>query len=215
MLLFHCVPDGDIEEIRKRGVSGEVVLGRSFSSARDACSGKLLVVNPLKLPVDVDWEGVEAVTVQDVPVSAIVNLNPYLPPAAVTAGGGYVMREANSEPEVLMIYRRGVWDLPKGKLDAGESEEECALREVREEVGISDLEVVRPLGVTVHGYERKGQYKVKTTYWYQMYTPETDFVPQAEEEIEQVRWVPWSDAVCKIGYETFRRHMRKIEKVVT
>jgi 8-oxo-dGTP pyrophosphatase MutT (NUDIX family) len=51
----------------------------------------------------------------------------------IKAGGGIVVNEQN---EVLLIYRRGKWDLPKGKLDDGETIEECALREVKEETGL-------------------------------------------------------------------------------
>ena len=58
----------------------------------------------------------------------------------IQAGGGLV---ENEKGEILFMFRRGKWDLPKGKLDPGESLENCALREVKEETGIRILELKR------------------------------------------------------------------------
>lgn len=100
------------------------------------------------------------------------------------AAGGKVL---NANNEVLFIYRFKKWDLPKGKLDKGESISECAVREVEEECGITKLQVIKPLETTYHIYQEKGKTILKTTYWFLMHT---DFVgeltPQSEEGIEQV-----------------------------
>ncbi|HET6568980.1 MAG TPA: NUDIX hydrolase [Rhodothermales bacterium] len=144
------------------------------------------------------------------PANAIVNLSPYRPPKPVTAAGGYVVRPGGNAPEVLVIFRRGVWDLPKGKLDRGETVEACALREVREEIGVADLHLLQPAGTTEHGYDDEDAYAVKTTHWFLMRTAETDFTPQKEEDIEQVAWMPWPEALERIGYDTLRDHMHSI-----
>ena len=100
------------------------------------------------------------------------------------AAGGKVLNDKN---EVLFIYRFNKWDLPKGKLDSGESVSECAIREVEEECGITNLQIIQPLDTTYHIYQEKGNTILKTTYWFLMHT---DFVgeltPQSEEGIEQV-----------------------------
>lgn len=140
----------------------------------------------------------------------IPNRDPYLPPAPVTAAGGYVVRQGETGPEVLLIFRRGAWDLPKGKLDPGESVEACAIREVREEVGIGELRLMGSAGTTVHGYPEDGRYLVKTTHWYFMRTPERDFTPEEREGIEQVAWVPWEEAKERLGYESLRRHIASL-----
>ena len=114
------------------------------------------------------------------------------------------------EPEVLMIFRRGVWDLPKGKMNSGESLRECALREVGEEVGAHQLKIDVPLGTTTHEYERGGVHFVKTTHWYLMRSSAESFYPQKEEGIEAVSWLAWSDALRRVGYESLRRHMQEI-----
>lgn len=149
-----------------------------------------------------------------VPRSAIANLDPYRPPIDIGAAGGYVIRRtsAESEPEVLMIFRRGVWDLPKGKIDPGEDRVSAALREVREEVGVHRVEMVAPLGTTIHAFERGGRILLKTTYWFQMRCEDTAFTPQVEEDIESVEWVPWNEARVRVGYPSLEEHMTRIER---
>ncbi|HEX9951516.1 MAG TPA: NUDIX domain-containing protein [Rubricoccaceae bacterium] len=152
-----------------------------------------------------------------IPRAAVLNVDPdddFWPPLTVDAGGGYVVRPAR-EPgpdrlDVLMIFRRGVWDLPKGKLDPGESFERAAVREVSEEVGVplESLRVVADLGATVHGYiwPRKEAFAVKTTHWYAMTTTAEAFEPEDGEGIEAVAWVPWTEAGRRVGFESLRRH---------
>src|SRR5580704_13598268 len=83
----------------------------------------------------------------------------------VKAAGGLVI---NENKEILFMFRRGKWDLPKGKLDPGESLESCAQREVKEETGISYLELLRFLLITQHEYEERGQVILKETHWWLM-----------------------------------------------
>lgn len=193
-LRFACAPADTLYDIRAHGVSLEdnsVRFFDAFSDAEAACTDGecLLVLEGLADPV---------------PPEAIPNLDPFLPAAPVTAAGGLVLRHDAGEPLLLLIYRRGAWDLPKGKLDPGETIEACALREVREEVGIETLRIVRPAGTTVHGYPEDGRYLVKTTWWYLMETPERDFTPEEREGIEAVEWVPWGEATERLGYESLR-----------
>lgn len=98
------------------------------------------------------------------------------------AAGGKVFNSLN---EVLFIYRFNRWDLPKGKIEKGESIEECAVREVEEECGVSDLKIIENLETTYHIFKRKGKTIFKISYWYLM---ETSFngklIPQFEEGIE-------------------------------
>ena len=104
----------------------------------------------------------------------------------VFAAGG-VVRTPDSK--LLMIYRRGKWDLPKGKLDKGEDEETAAIREVTEETGLSGFEDVTPLLSTYHIYKEKEILVLKRVMWYDMLYKGTEKpVPQTEEDITEIKW---------------------------
>lgn len=102
------------------------------------------------------------------------------------AGGGYVQ---NDKGELLVFYRRGSWDLPKGKIDPGETPEQAAVREVQEETGLVNLDLGVFLGHTYHTYELKGERILKITWWYRMQTSDSKLIPQTEEDIEEIAWV--------------------------
>ena len=108
----------------------------------------------------------------------------------ITAAGGLVQ---NKEGAFLLIFRRGFWDLPKGKLDVGESIPDCAVREVREETGLQSLELGPFICTTTHPYFDIWLNKdvVKHTHWFSMLSLANDtLVPQTEEDIEKIEWVP-------------------------
>jgi 8-oxo-dGTP pyrophosphatase MutT (NUDIX family) len=108
----------------------------------------------------------------------------------IIAAGGLVR---NSKDETLLIYRRGFWDLPKGKLDPGELIPECAVREVQEETGLKSIELGPFICTTTHAYYDKWLNKEveKHTHWYAMQSLANDIlVPQTEEDIEKIEWVP-------------------------
>jgi 8-oxo-dGTP pyrophosphatase MutT (NUDIX family) len=109
----------------------------------------------------------------------------------IKAGGGLV---ENEKGEVLFIFRRGKWDLPKGKLDPHETLAECALREVSEETGVRWLEIAKFLIVTQHEYEETGKLILKETHWYLMNTiGNQPLIPQVEEDISELRWIGAAD----------------------
>lgn len=123
----------------------------------------------------------------------------------ITAGGGIVV---NENKEVLFIFRRGKWDLPKGKLDEGESIEACSLREVMEETGIKNIELLEKAGVTYHTYREKKHFYLKTTIWFFMKAQRNEkLYPQVEEDIELILWfgkekwsIPFSNTYPGIRY---------------
>ena len=223
MFFFFCADETDLAAIGRKGLreagGGGFPLWTSLEAAQAACRGPILVVAAAAV-ADVSMEDEEVgekgapVRTAQIPPEAFCNLDPYRPPQPVVAAGGYVVRPGDDEPDVLLIFRRGVWDLPKGKRDPGETIEACALREVREEIGTGELHLVRDLGTTMHGYERKGDYHVKTTHWFLMQTPETRFTPEVREGIEAVAWVPWRKAAQRLGYASLRDHMQHVEEVV-
>ena len=122
----------------------------------------------------------------------------------IEAGGGILYRTKNGRPLLLLIYRNGVWDFPKGKLEGGESISECAAREVAEEVGLEELpSLERDLSVTIHFYEEGGEKVKKITNWYSMSyarMPEV-LTPQSEEGITDLQWADIESAREKVGYQ--------------
>jgi 8-oxo-dGTP pyrophosphatase MutT (NUDIX family) len=109
----------------------------------------------------------------------------------IKAGGGLV---ENEKREVLFIFRRGKWDLPKGKLDPGERLSDCAMREVKEETGIKDLELMRFLLVTHHDYYESGEELIKETHWWLMKSSSNQIlIPQVDEDITELKWIGPSD----------------------
>lgn len=125
----------------------------------------------------------------------------------IEAAGGLVK---NENGELLMIFRSGKWDLPKGKIEKNEKPEEAAVREVEEECGISGLTIIRPLESSFHTYIHKEKTVLKKTYWYEMRcTDKSPLIPQTEEGITDVRWMNPQE-VEKAMENTFR----SIEEVV-
>jgi len=109
-------------------------------------------------------------------------------PTQIIAAGGLV---TNPQGQILWIFRRGFWDLPKGKLDDGETIQTCAVREVEEETGIKNIRLHELLKFTNHTYfdTHLNQEVVKRTYWFHMTIPtEQKGIPQATEDIEKIEW---------------------------
>ncbi len=107
----------------------------------------------------------------------------------IIAGGGLVLNEAG---ELLMIYRRGKWDLPKGKLDEGETIEACAVREVEEETGVTGIELGNLISIGYHEYfdQYLKEDVIKETHWYAMKVKGNPLlIPQTEEDITEIKWV--------------------------
>ncbi len=105
----------------------------------------------------------------------------------IRAAGGVVI---NNQEEILMILRRGVWDLPKGKIEAGEKKRMAALREVREETGVKKLSILKKLQKTYHTYNTSDSKIIKVTHWYLMMSDVNGkLVPQKSESIELAEWV--------------------------
>jgi 8-oxo-dGTP pyrophosphatase MutT (NUDIX family) len=105
----------------------------------------------------------------------------------IRAAGGLVQNERGA---ILFMFRRNKWDLPKGKIDAGESPEECAVREVQEETGIGEVALKDFLLITHHTYEENGTSILKETHWFRMFaTGDQELIPQIEEDITELKWV--------------------------
>ena len=114
----------------------------------------------------------------------------------IPAAGGLV---ENENGEFLFIKRLGRWDLPKGKIEVGESTKEAAVREVEEECGVNELRIVKPLPSTFHLYrspfiKKENNWVFKETFWFKMnYAGTGKLIPQIKEQIEEARWFAKSE----------------------
>ena len=127
----------------------------------------------------------------------------------IKAAGGILSRKRGALSEILLIRRNGVWDLPKGKLEEGESIEECVVREVEEEIGARSLEIVSHLCNTYHEYHEQSIHFGKTTYWYLMRAQSEDsfqqMEPQEEEGITEVEWVEARQALERVHFDNLKK----------
>lgn len=104
----------------------------------------------------------------------------------IEAAGGVI---ENENKETLFIFRNEKWDFPKGKIVQGEKKETAALREVKEETGLQNVEIIRSLPSTFHTYKINEQRILKCTYWYLMKAnPPLDLKLQSEEHITDAKW---------------------------
>jgi len=124
----------------------------------------------------------------------------------IEAAGGLVSK-SNEPDEFLMIFRKGKWDLPKGKIDKNEATEHAAIREIEEECGITGLKINDKLESTYHLYENKNQIIIKKSYWFKMNTSDISTpMPQVEEGITEARWVNKNELeeILPLSYASIR-----------
>lgn len=125
----------------------------------------------------------------------------------IDAGGGVVKNERG---EILMIFRRGKWDLPKGKRDDGEDMEQCAIREVCEETGLQNVTATSKICDTYHIYTQFKKNLLKRTSWFHMSASSSEQLkPQMEENILEARWIAEKNVglVLLKSYEAIREVM--------
>ncbi len=109
----------------------------------------------------------------------------------IEAAGGIIENEKN---ELLFIFRRGKWDLPKGKIEPGESPEIAAKREINEETGITGIVLTEKITETYHYYASWGKEVMKISHWFHgSCSSKSVITPQYEEDIEAVKWFHKND----------------------
>lgn len=120
------------------------------------------------------------------------------------SSGGIVIREVGGgwEAAVIRPHGRPLWALPKGHVDPGESPEQTASREVREETGLTAT-LMAPLGEIRYVYQFRGQRIFKRVHFFLFRYQEGDLgpLPGPRVEVDEVRWVPVGQLVPMLGYK--------------
>ena len=108
----------------------------------------------------------------------------------IKAAGGVVSKK----DQMLLIFRLGKWDFPKGKFEKGETPKQCAVREVEEECAVK-VKASSQICTTWHTYTQDRKSILKKTYWFEMNClNDAQMAPQQEEGIEDIRWFFEADA---------------------
>ena len=141
---------------------------------------------------------------------------PVLRNARATSAGGVVHRTADGRVEVLIVHRRSprLWALPKGTPDAGETIEETALRETREETGIA-VEIEEPLRSIRYFFVRGSTRFHKTVHFFLM-RPTGGSIEEHDAEFDEVRWTDAHEAVALLTHATERSVVEQaLERIAT
>lgn len=132
------------------------------------------------------------------------------------SAGGVVFRQDDGQPAILLLkHESGKWMLPKGTIERGETPEEVALREVREETGISRVRVVADLGEERYYFFWRSEdvfYDKTVRYFLLEFLGGEDAAPQAEEGFVATEWVPLGAALDRIKYKETREVVRRAKE---
>ena len=129
----------------------------------------------------------------------------------VISSGGVIFRTVNSQFEVALISRGKVWCLPKGLIEMGETAEETALREVREETGLEG-EIVKRIGEISYVFFKRRRY-FKMVHFY-LIRHVGGSISNHDFEADRVKWFPISEAFKILTYPNERRILKKAEKIL-
>lgn len=118
------------------------------------------------------------------------------------AAGGIIVDDKTGTPRVLLVHRPRYddWSFPKGKLDPGETLEEAALREVKEETGLK-CRIVRRVAVTRYRYRTRspGRFRPKAVHYFLMQRI-TRRIRVPGEEVDRAEWFELEEAARTLSY---------------
>jgi len=131
-----------------------------------------------------------------------------------TSAGGLVLDERRRGALIGRQDRRGrmVWSLPKGHIEEGETAEAAAIREIREETGISGS-IVAPLGVIDFWFMAENRRVHKTVHHF-LLRAESGELSSDDAEVDSVEWVPLEDMSTRLAYADERRLMDRVQDLL-
>ena len=198
---FDHVIDLRLEKLHKQLLSGHVL----FLNSTSAAAIQLISIMEKQFPqelLSVTLATREKADVED-KVKAQYKV--------IKASGGVVVKDG----KWLFMFRRKIWDLPKGKLDKGENSRQAAVREIQEETGVK-VKVKDKICTTWHTYTLNNNRILKRTKWYLCdCIDDSKIAPQAEEQIEKLEWftLPEAKSVLINSFSSIRYVVDSLKKV--
>lgn len=130
------------------------------------------------------------------------------------SAGGVVMKWERQKPKVLLIKDAyGRWSWPKGNIDKGEGSKDAAIREIREEVGLKDIELIDKIGTTQYFYRLKDRLIFKTVYLYLFRLNSDEKLKILHKEIQDGAWFRPEEALEMIEYKGAKDFLQKAIKI--
>lgn len=199
---FDLVIDGSTTRIKPKSLIDDVLI-------KDAEADK--VDELLHVMTDNKLKKVDSITFSSLDKKDIIK---YIKKKfkVIEAAGGVVDKGG----KILLIYRKGRWDIPKGKIDKGEKKRACAIREVEEETGVK-VSIEKKINTTWHTYITNKKYVLKKTHWYVMKClDDSNTAPQEEEDIDEVRWMSLTElrAALYNSYRSIRVVIQEYHKLL-
>ncbi len=199
---FDLIIDGTTGRIKPKKLIDDVLINGASPEKVDEL---------LHIMTDNKLKGVDSITFTSSDKKAIIK---YIKKKfkVIEAAGGVVDKDG----KILLIFRKGRWDIPKGKLEKGEKKRECAVREVEEETGVK-VTIEKKINATWHTYVNKKKYVLKKTHWYVMKCVDDSMMgPQTEEDIEEVSWMNLSElrAALYNSYRSIRVVVQEYHKIL-
>ena len=133
-----------------------------------------------------------------------------------SAGGIVYKRDAQEEKFVLILNSYGQWTFPKGHIEKGESPEQAALREVAEEIGLTDLKIITQIDKIDYWFKLEGHLYHKYVYFFLMEAPPTAELKPQEAEIGDAAWFSAKETLKRLYYKDdtplFKKVLNQIQK---